>query len=82
MISQIKKKNQHVSMEFSVLPVICHTHKKIVPPLLAVDVQFLVHLRLAVAGGPQKCNSNCLKVLLASLFLTLEFKPKLMKNEK
>lgn len=34
------------------------------PPTLGVDVEFLVHLRLPVADGPGKRNSNCLQVVL------------------
>lgn len=47
-----------------------HIFLKTPPPCspVAVDVQFLVHLRLPVADGPQKCNSNCLQVLLAFSF--------------
>lgn len=42
--------------------------KKNLPPCSPVAVQFLVDLRLLVADGPQKCNSNCLQVLLAFSF--------------
>lgn len=48
---------------FFFLHVICHTLKKSPPPL-AVDVEFLVHLRLPVAEGPEKHNSNCLQEVL------------------
>lgn len=41
-----------------------HFLKKNLPTCspVAVGVQFLVHLRLLVVDGPQKCNSNCLQV--------------------